>query len=648
MRNAAILFCLCAAGCKAPNVTLTVDLPEGYQASELTLAVSVYAPGSSSDIDCDAIAFGDYRAEQLLPSLALSTVLTGETGELGALPRLGRKLVVVTGTEASGQAVVGGCSELGDVAKKTNLTVALEVGTLLVLDAQLDALSADVDWGGVTPTSEHVTMTAVDARGEPAAGVTVRTSTIGPSGRVLDRALLATDAAGGLDQVPSVHFAGPFAVEYAARFGLDAEPLRVPGFAVNADPWVDPFADHDDVKWASAARIEGGTAGFVGVARVGTPSLGHAVFLSAPISGWSAGQIQFGNVVSTDVSSGPVLPIPVGSTFHLETGTPHGLAKLLQHVELSGTAFHFDASFTVVGTGSDPQPRQVDLQTPGAWPATGAVPLGRCGADRDPEGLPLLIALSTPTSISQGTLHVAVTDLQSQRVVATPFFPRSSHCVVDADGAWHRVLFGREFASGTDDSELVVVDLGSEQISIDDFDLAAYKTQVLPFTQAGGSVVDDDGQPRLVLASFGGFSMLLEMMQISSDPERVLDRVRVITTTVPANTFELASGALLVPGRRDYLAMLDLGNADGEPAPVVLYVLTGVSEGARPLAGGHLVPYCLRYYVGGVPISSCRMLITDVDGDGLDEVLISYFNLRALGQPSLERTGMMVLRLGEW
>jgi len=650
MRNPAILFCLVAVGCKAPTVVLTVDLPAGYQASELTLAVSVYAPGGSSDIDCDAIAFGDYSSEQLLSSLALSTVLTGDGGELGELPRLGRKLVVVTGSNVDGVAVVGGCGELGDVQRRAALTIALEVSTRLLLDDRVDTLSAEVDYGSVTSTNEHVWLTAVDVRGDPVAGDAIRASTIGPSGNVLDRTLLAAAAAGALDHLPAVHFSGPFAVEYAVRFGLADKPLRVAGFVVNADPLVNPFADHPDVKWTAPVRIDGAGAGFIGVSREQTPAPPHVAFLSATASGWQDGRAQFSAVQQQRLVDGPVLPFPVGATFFVDSGAPQGIVKLLQHVDVSGGSWHFSDRYSVVDTAARQPPLLLDFANADPLPATNAVALGRCGASSEPDGLPLLVVFATPSSASNGLLHLAVSDLGSTpRVIDAAFFPRSSHCVVDADGGWHRVLLGRDFSQGVDGGEIVAIDLGTEQVTLANFDLGRYRQQVLHFTQAGASMVDDDGMPRLLLTSYGGFSMLLEVMQVSTEPDRVLERVRVVATTMPANAFELASGALVTAGRRDYVGMLDLGGSTTEPAPVVLYILAGQDDSARaPLVGGHLIPYCLRYNIGGVVTANCRMLIADIDGDGRDEILISYFNLTTAGRPVIERSGMLVLKLGEW
>lgn len=644
------------AACNAPSLTLEVVLPEGFAAEDLSLTATLYTPGQGSGVTCDAIAYGDFDREALLASLVGLTRLDADQGELGEIPRVPHKLVLVEGTRADNDArrLVAGCAELGEVEGHHQLRVLLEEG--LRIDALRfdgptplpESLSAVVPRNGRADTTPALVVEVKTARGAPApAGSQVRLVLVDPAGRAAQRAVLEADAAGQVRVIAAVAFTGPFAVELAPRYAPQPPGRQlVHGFADPAEREVQPvdLATRGALLWSRPTRLGEHGAGFVTLGKNGLQS--PRLYISLIESGDSGAP-------SFDVRSvESELALPVGRVFDNRAGRWETvfLVQLLSGWTLNS------ATNQLVGYYADADPARA-LRF--AWPADASgeepqvqavLPLGPCDGRADPaadvDAPPLLLTLTkrgTEGELLSAALRLATLDGQFSEDLAgcsgdDQVLPVSSHCVADERQALHRILFAR-VRHGDGSISSTVVDLGagvtdaevglslSEQCDI----LEAAPDQDLDQVQVLGDATGDQGQPLLLASSFLGYASQIELLRATSGEDAVLVRQRLVASGVNLPAAYLAGGAMTDPLGTDVAALMQVRDDESGSLALLTYMTAPDTWRGQALFGSLILPGCnaVQRVPDRLTQSSCGLYSADVDNDGRQELLLSWLGRSA-------------------
>jgi hypothetical protein len=149
---------MATVGCSDPS--LAFDLRYGDpdprpELASLTLAVvSLPDHDDGTPVTCGEVRFGRINPAVLEGGRRAEAVIpTGDgvvsTAAIAGVPRLGDKLVLLTGRDASGRRIVGGCTAVGDITGDQTITVDAEVAPrlrLLGLNAPTDPTAPPRDF----------------------------------------------------------------------------------------------------------------------------------------------------------------------------------------------------------------------------------------------------------------------------------------------------------------------------------------------------------------------------------------------------------------------------------------------------------------------------------------------------------------------
>ena len=214
---AAAVIAIAAAAC-GDDLGLDVQVRHPAEAAVARTVVSIY---ESSITTCKEIEFGDLSTDELRAILVAEQALGADPGgALEGISRLDRKLVVARGFAADGRLVAAGCVEHGAITGRDVAEVATD-------------LAATLSVGAVDPTSPGLPVTLTDADGRSLAGHRVTWRVYGPAGAAAapSGAALAPAAEGGWE------LAAPTCTSEAGVARLHpVPPSTVGGYAIALRP----------------------------------------------------------------------------------------------------------------------------------------------------------------------------------------------------------------------------------------------------------------------------------------------------------------------------------------------------------------------------------------------------------------------------
>ncbi len=666
---------LVVAGCRRYSLTLEVQPPEGASLDELQLSATLYAPGASSGVDCERIAFGDFAEDDLLASLVGHAQLEGETGELGQIPRMGQKIVVVRAVDAEDRLQLAGCSAHDEVQGETWVRVELEhatrigplhfdspAGTL----ALADALAAEVPDQGSADTEPALWVEQRRSDGELApAGSRLRVRVIDPAGNVLPSFELTSDSQGLAELVAEIRFTGAFTVELASRWAPDGAGRQwVHGFATPAQRRIQPFAD-DEIYWSLPLRLGRQGAGYAALTRRGT-GLPTLRFARAEIDAGGA-------VVFARTAAAPGVYLPVGRVYDNRIGEDEAALVLQPITDLQGALFDPELLLLHADARADRAVQiAFDSHAPeGSDAVRAALPVGPCdgraSAGGDVDAPPLALSFF-PQRNSAGRLraplHLATLDGRVSPDLAACWSTETvsamgSFCVADQNQSQHRLLVLRITDELDEEVSTQVIDLDAGlQPALLDRSLAQLCTffdtqprQELGLAQTLGAGLGNDDQPRLLSSAFSGFNLRLEVLRATAGPDEVLVRESVLADGLRAPAEALAGGAFAAAGRRDVVSLMTLRGVDEAEGTTFLSFLhqAGNWEGGAQF-GGLVLGRCgqVQRLSSGLARASCWMYATDLDGDGRDELLTTRVSARTGVSGEVVRGEHQLYRFGSW
>jgi hypothetical protein len=646
-------FALAAAllACQGPSVTLEVLFPDGTADLELVVTASLYAPGAQSGVGCEGVAFGDFDEGDLQASLVGSAELAGSSGDIGEVPRRGRKLVVVKAFDGDERMRLAGCAELAtDVTGPTRVQVQLEHALQLdrvELDADSaagapvsplpDALAAEVRAGAQAQAVPELLLHASIAGGAaPPVHSQVRLRVIGPDGsdRNADPSgrlpVVLLDDGGKARVRVAIDQAGPFAVELTPRFAPEAPgSTLLRGFATPARREVSPMP-LDRLRWLVPLRLGARGAGFAGLRQ----DTGFTLYLAVAHHDGSAPSFELHQTDAT-------LLTPVGRVY-----LPDVEQAALVAQSLAAPRDHPVLRVLSPGSGDSVDGRSLSWTPQDSAEAelvVTALPVGPCDGRAAPGGdvdaAPLLISLyGGPVGARYLRLLLASLDdrwspdLLAGCALEGNVVGVASHCASDELGVPHRLL---ELQGVDDEGATVrnVLDLGSGVLDSEvGLPLAALCARIdsapsveLQAVQVLGPGRSREGSARLLSSSVVGLGLALEVLRVDSTGQKVLVREELLLGGLQAPAELLRGGAFGAAGLRDLASLIVQRDRDtGLPRATVLSLLT---EGGT-WSGGALY--------GGVAVAPCRQLDTalgslaqlcwaesrDLDGDGRDELLL--------------------------
>ncbi len=600
---AAAVACVAAlAGCDYAPVQLVITLPAGVDAGDVTLRASVFAPAAQAGIDCDKIAFGDVGRDALFSSKVLEAEVT-DGGDVGRVPRTGDKLVLVDAIDAAGGVVASGCGAVPPIKVGAPVVdVTLERGAVASFSDPTALLVVRDFTGGtsfahVEDATDGRTLGSLDlvleADGAPVDG-TVRLTALDAEGAALGSLLV--DVKGGAAAVDLTKLrltrAGPFVVTARARFAAGADPPPVQGIVAFANPDVDV-----DGLAAAQAVIPAAPAAFVTLG----PAAGdanHAHVSVATVSG-SAGAF------TTSSESADVPPArDAAVTAFVGTFVDGGATRAVVNAQsvlgepICGTV---GSRCAVVVPGG--------AALGAVTPRAGAVAGGACPGDS-----PFVIAAESDLLAITGSppalepvSFTGNTSLASSRV-------DGSACAATVEGGeLHRFVRSTLDLSAVGFTASFLIDAhGGVVDPATPIDVNAVSA---PGLASGPAIATDPATGLLLLpvASLGGFevgSFTLDGAEAFETTAELRVPFRPVAIapghfTRPGDDSDAELAVLVVPGPDD-----DTGGRDD--AQLIIAGPKG-ADGAR-VAGA--LP------LGCVAPGRCRMIAADVDGDGVDEVLV--------------------------
>jgi len=208
-------------GCTNGSLSLSVVLPPDVDPNLFSLTASIFAP--ENEVPCRDITFRTVSVSTLEGALVARQNLELE-GIIEDIPVLGRKIVVVVGTNINGTSVVEGCVNIDeslDVAVEK--TIVLEPTVILSIAPTSPAQLITNTGVPATGTAQLTVTHAFD--GSPAAGVLVDVQ----NGDNLET--VESDSEGRLDIEAFPAGPGPFQITAQARLAEGA-PKEILGFAL--------------------------------------------------------------------------------------------------------------------------------------------------------------------------------------------------------------------------------------------------------------------------------------------------------------------------------------------------------------------------------------------------------------------------------
>ena len=571
MRGWLLLTAVAALGlaCGDPRVEVRFTAPAGWGSEIDKLQLDVLLPPVGSDgFDCDALAFGEVDDAVITSALAQVTDPTapGDRIELEALPRVAPKLFRARAVDASGAAILAGCGALGEIDGDVVVDVAGEPTTTVAV----------VEPGLGQPLPDELLVTVTDAHGDPVVGGAVRT-TIASSAPAIEGTAVTNDMGRARFTPTAPDALGPVLLDVRVRWEAahrapiaSFQPPRGIGtFSLTGITPTNGRATNPD---AIVQIGPFGAAGEPGVAILGPTDEGltsRKAFL------FFAGPPPTGvRVVETE---------SLGAVFAL--GQIRRTAERTQLVALSAIRWQEIGSDGAITERATPAPARVVTKIVPAGPCDGlresTIAVGfqdgtraAYSADAAAVASPLLDALPEGRLVASGCVTVAPGPVRRTLVASESGLLQ--RLAVDADdgprsGRWDAAAIGigiRESADGST-GELLGSRLGIDGLSL-----------------TGASLVP-----------LGN------------------DRIDVMTTTsddAPTLALSTAAGDIDGDGLSDLVALLDFGTDDDGKTEARLYVALGATYRGERIRGI------------GLPVSlpTPRLYLTDLDGNGVDEIAI--------------------------
>ncbi len=216
MRNLLLLAIVFVGSCDNSSLDVQLTIPDIYQDQVRSVALSVIVPPQGAPFACEDIAFGLVTEEFVRANTVEEVRLsTGGNGALNSVPRRGTKLFWARGYDQSGEQIVAGCAETGDISGKQEIEISGEPVTIVVLPA-------------LSPTELPGRTTKVlvtDAMGTPTSDIEVRWTRTA-SGSEPETTEVVTDTAGQLAVViGQLVYPGPVAVDLKAKWNRGDTPV---------------------------------------------------------------------------------------------------------------------------------------------------------------------------------------------------------------------------------------------------------------------------------------------------------------------------------------------------------------------------------------------------------------------------------------
>ena len=684
-------------GCNDFDVKFMVSMPEGFSRDEVALTASLFMPAQGSEVTCDHLAYGDYSIEELRVSQVGVFEFEGDLGEVTPIPLDGYKLVLVEGVGKSADplggtleaVIVAGCVELHKLERPGPVNSIMEVSVQLEPAVWINAsddsgtpaeqLSFDVDvpWGGEVGLDVlHIALQDGKLRAPPD-GTLVRGRLIGPTGAVANEYLIESVRQEEITEegfheygrgafATQLHFAGTFEVELAARWALGKQKLRVPGFALPLNVETNPF-DNQPVYYARPARLGASGAGFVGLSRCSPGGVQQWCVLSSPMTGFGVGERPtFDALAATPITD------TLGSDLANDTGTvvlDDRLAYTVVQPSDQGAGDIEVPQKELHVIGADGAARQAcSLPNPAMREWAYIVPVGLCqddgGALADLDANP--VAVNMVMNNAQGTgasivNRMVFADLDSGDVTAVLPLARleaeglgpgsaalamDSHCVIDEQGAQHRLLEFWIIGSGGVEST-VLVDMGHgisdvTQVAADYFGAPSRRVDNPGPLVYIDRTENEQGEPLLLALSYLGFSLQVDVHRVSSAGP-ILRLERVLAGGLPLTVEFFAGGNLVAPQSRDSLLVFSTGSSGGERNAAYVGLLSNTwSDAADPLFGGY--PFNADFDLG-----NSGVYVGGVEGHDRD-VLFLLMKAAETGSGSTGpwTASYSVVRFGEW
>jgi hypothetical protein len=582
--------------CDQPAIELIVERPADLPA-DMSLQVAVYALSDAHSFDCDAIAYGDVPADALQATLVMSAPLSGNEGSLADVERIGDRLIVVRGYDGQGREAVRGCTAVGDVSGRQQITVALARTTSL--NASLvEQLYVDTSVSSLAEPAIDTSM--VDSTGVSTAG-TLRVRVYGAAAALVSSVEQPFDPASSGAVRVSVETPGPFAVELRSKNAIAPQPVWLGGFVEPLNSVVENLQRGSST---TPLHILQPTATSVAFLSVGATELSFAYPDSAVPPGVDYQTVSL------------VLPARdfMGQVY---LQAKQRIAALLWRRGETTS----NQSLVVV----DPDPADGGVSNlvgeREALVGVAAIPLGRC--DLHADASPLLVVVRN--NLLQWTVFVVDVDGTLGQLPApaiTTDLPLNSRCVSMGDAAnpaWTRLLVEDTIVDGQNGVRLIDLGPGLDAGSTWD-QLLAHRSQfiagavALATRDVAGGVV----QP-VLLFSRGIDAALFDATLLGATSAAILD-VGNLLLALPQVPKKLSLGQVVSNGI-DVVALLSSDMAGGAgpvetPARERLYVATGVGAGGPVVAGTMRLPEC------GTTLN-CELRVLDLDGDGLQEIAVA-------------------------
>jgi len=661
----------------------------GNETLPLIVELAIYAPTDSEGIDCEKIAWGDVPTLALRSARIYNAQLVPDTGgalnAAASVSRTGTKFAVALGAFEFGElgitlreAVLAGCTELGDI--EGDLAIAIEtVRTASIPPMSIGRdtlfLSADVPAGGVAPIvvsqasapGEFTSSTALHLgfRGDDGSDVqtSVRILVVNSSGVRSSQPVFGPATA--VDAELTVDAPGPFTLVPRLRYQQGDDLWPIDGLAYRT------LASSSEAGELATALARAGEVAIGPIGATAVPTFVLAgpppglvgppasVVLFKPHAGTS-GAIEFDRTVLNLVDD---LGRPLGRPI-----------KLLGFSEISGgrsavfaaTAFlqptppappvlaHLVAS---AGGSTDPEVNDplVELTSPSQTFAPTAAAIGPCVATPPPALLLHLGEQEPSPAVDHFWLYDPAVGLShANEIFKDPVDPtrgrmigglQQSLCVDDeaSPPVRHRLLFVR--APG-------VFGIGSI------FDLSGSSSGVgqIPPTPAEAALpglLRDSVLSPSPISINGGPERLDLLAPVSHNDQFEINQYTTRTGAAACNgatnCFDLAykntsySGVAHLESTilKVDTAVGHLTSADRFDLALLVVRVAFVGQGTTPvfaaeigLVSGGQIPR-----VGTIPLScaapeACKIYAGDVDGDGIDELLVAHLEDADQTQPT--------------
>ncbi len=579
---------------------------------ELQLVVSVYAPSDGVVRTC-----ADYEhGRGTLENLAAATTFSGPLDEVNtdAVPRLGDKLIVLEGISSEFGPLVRGCAALGDIEGEVEVHIVL---TPLAEVRTIERAHA------VTPrdgpgTLDTVSVLTVDAFGRPAE-TAVEVMLYGPAGtlarppeivqtQVDPDALIEFDAKHEL-AYDDLDFVGPFALRLQAQQPL-TDRLVVPGVAEPAESTFRPFdvtGDENPSRQLVPVRFGPLDLAYVRTAAIGRPEVAWATGVDdtgmpvledvAPPFAVSLGLVLIAELRSADGAEGVLLfrgNLGGRLAFWPQSGPPHEIDGGTQPLLADGTQSPYTLGdfepgpFLALG----PCAQHVLAGPYASW-------FTLSGTDDEDSGRFAIVSIA-----DDGTPSLSLHNL--------PAYPLQSFCLDAPDGAVHRYVIVL-----TEQNGLAALSLGPAVLT-DATNFANREFLNLPGVVAIGQT-EIAAPARLLTATGSAFGIFLSEMRLDDDGVLLTENIPLYG--LPLAPRSLHGGALYRAETRHDVHLLSTGNDGNEAARPLLFFAGATLDDGTPLSAAMDLDHCQ-------PVQHCRVLLHDLDGDGVAEIYTGRINNR--------------------